>query len=412
MIDKEKKYFRSGLGLRKEIGEVISAEFSAEVIEFLKDNDYKIKIDRLEFSLAREFGFCYGVERAVNYSYQIFKKFPEKRVFITGEVIHNPQVNQKLLDMGVRFLSGPNQGENKREDIGLEDVIVLPAFGVPVKDLDFYRETGCTIVDTTCGSVIVVWKNVEKYAQQGYTAVVHGKWHHEETRATCSQTGKYKDGHFLVLLNLKEAEEVREYIRGNRTKKEFLELFKDAVSPGFDPDIHLQKIGIANQTTMLMTETAELSTFLKSAYEEKFGAEKINDHFMAMDTICSATQERQDALNMLVDEENADLFVVIGGFNSSNTVNLANIARSSGRPAYHIRGPEDILSPEEITCLPGLKRDVIVRKNWLPEGEIKIGITAGASTPNSVVGKTIEAIVEAAGLSGELSSLLGKEKSK
>ena len=163
---------------------------------------------------------------------------------------------------------------------------------------------------------------------------------------------------------------------------------------------------------MLMTETAELSIFLKSAYEEIFGAENIDDHFMAMDTICSATQERQDALNMLVDEANADLFVVIGGFNSSNTANLANIARSSGSPAYHIRGPGDILSSDEITCLPGLKKDVIVRKNWLPKGEVKIGITAGASTPNSVVGKTIEAIVETAGFGAELSSLMGKAKSE
>ena len=210
MVDKEKKYFRSGLGLRKEVGAVINAEFSAEVIEFLKNNGYKIKIDRLEFNLAREFGFCYGVERAVNYSYQIFRKFPEKRVFITGEVIHNPQVNQKLLDMGVRFLSGPNQGDNKGEDIGSEDVIVLPAFGVPVKELEFFQKAGCTIVDTTCGSVIVVWKNVEKYARRGYTAVVHGKWQHEETRATCSQTGKYEGGHYLVVLNLKEAGEIYE----------------------------------------------------------------------------------------------------------------------------------------------------------------------------------------------------------
>ena len=404
--EKEKKYFRAGLGLRKELGEIIDKEFTAHIIEYMKANDFKLKIGHLTFLLAKEFGFCYGVERAINYSYQVFRKFPDKRVFITGEVIHNPYVNKRLLDMGVRFLSGDNKGDNKIEDIGPDDVVILPAFGVPVNDLQRFHDIGCTIVDTTCGSVIVVWKNVEKYAKNGFTSLVHGKWYHEETKATCSQATKYDGGHYLVILDMKEAEMVVDYINGKIDKEAFCDHFQECISDGFDPDIHLQRIGMANQTTMLMTETQKISDFLNEEYVKKYGPENIDEHFRAMDTICSATQERQDALKEMIKLEDPDIFLVIGGFNSSNTANLANIGRQTEKPTYHIRGTEDIYDDGSISYLPGLKKDLKTQAGWLSEGETTIGITAGASTPNSVIGKVINEIIEMENLTGELQELL------
>jgi 4-hydroxy-3-methylbut-2-enyl diphosphate reductase len=404
----EKKYFRSGLGARKEVEGEVNHEYSASLIDYIKKHDFHLKIGRFDFVLAREFGFCYGVERAVNYSYQVFQKFPDKKVFLTGEIIHNPQVNKKLLDMGVRFLSGPDRGENKKEEITGEDVVIIPAFGVPVEDLLYYRQTGCTIVDTTCGSVIVVWKNVEKYARDGFTALVHGKWYHEETRATCSQAVK-NNGHYLVVLNIKEAEYVRNYLEGKMSRKDFFTSFENAVSPGFDPDRHLKKIGMANQTTMLMGETREISDFFEKIYRKKHG-EKYSEYFRSMDTICSATQQRQDALKEMIEFENPDLFLIIGGYNSSNTGNLANIARKTGKRAFHIRGPGDLLSEKKIHCLPGIKRAEKDIAGWLPEGEVKIGLTAGASTPNSVVGRTIEKIISFEGLEERLEEMVGKTR--
>jgi 4-hydroxy-3-methylbut-2-enyl diphosphate reductase len=411
-MSEEKKYFRAGLGLRKEMNEVIDREFTAAIIEYMKANNYRLQVGPYTFVLAKEFGFCYGVERAINYSYQIFKKFPDKRVFITGEVIHNPFVNKRLLDMGVRFLSGQYQRDNKVEDIQAEDVVILPAFGVPVSDLQRFREIGCTIVDTTCGSVIVVWKNVEKYAQAGFTSVVHGKHYHEETRATCSQATKYEHGHYLVILDQKEAKMIADYLAGKLKKESFCRHFADAMSPDFDPDKHLQRIGMANQTTMLMSETQLISDYLATVYAERFGAEKLNEHFRAMDTICSATQERQDALKDLISEEDVDIFVIIGGFNSSNTANLANIGKATGKATYHIRGEEDILPGNTIRSLPGLKHEAIETAAWLPEKEQKIAVTAGASTPNTVIATVIEKILRDNNLSAELETTLAKMTNK
>jgi 4-hydroxy-3-methylbut-2-enyl diphosphate reductase len=406
MDKKEKTYFRAGLGLRKEMNEVIEQEYSADIIKYMKANDYQIKIDRLQFSLAKEFGFCYGVERAINYSYQIFSKFPDKRVYITGEVIHNPYVNKRLIDMGVRFLSGPNKGENKKEDLTADDVIILPAFGVTVADLQYFQEKGCVIVDTTCGSVIVVWKNVEKYAANGYTSVVHGKAYHEETKATCSQTEKYPGAHYIVILNQDDAGAIVSFLDGNMSKTDFMAKFDGATSPGFDPEQHLQKIGMANQTTMLMTETQAISDYLKSEYTRIFGEDDIDNHFKAMDTICSATQERQDALKDLIAEEELDMFIVIGGFNSSNTANLANIGKATGKPTFHIRGEEDVLSANEIRHLPGLKQEEQLAVGWLGSDALNIAITAGASTPNNVIGNVIRKICLEAGLEASLQKIL------
>jgi len=406
MVQEEKKYFRSGLGLRKEIGEVIDKEFTAEIVEFMKANEFKLEIGRFKFILAQEFGFCYGVERAINYSYQIFRKFPDKRVFITGEVIHNPYVNKRLLEMGVRFLSGQYQKDNKIEDITADDVVILPAFGVPVKDLQHFQDIGCTIVDTTCGSVIVVWKNVEKYAKNGFTSIVHGKWYHEETIATCSQATKHENGHYLIILDMEEAGIVVDYINGKTDKETFCKHFSNCISEGFDPDIHLEKIGMANQTTMLMTQTQEISNYIQKAYAAKFGEDKIEDHFRAMDTICSATQERQDSLKDMIKDENPDMFLVIGGFNSSNTANLANIGRHTSKPTYHIRGVEDIHDDGSISYIPGLKKDELQKPGWLFGDRITMGVTAGASTPNSVIGTVLNAIIENDGLAEELQKIL------
>ena len=246
----EQRYFKKGLGLRKVVGVQVERDYRSDLIERMRAEDHRLSAGDLTFVLAREFGFCYGVDRAIEYAYESRKKFPERRVFITGEIIHNPGVNRRLVDMDIRFLDGRDP-ESTYEDLTREDVVILPAFGVPVQTLDRLRGTGCVVVDTTCGSVLNVWKNVERYARDGFTALIHGKYYHEETRATASQAVKYPNGHYIVVLDMDEALVVCDYIDGRGDRSEFLARFEKAVSPGFDPDVHLERLGCANQTTVL-----------------------------------------------------------------------------------------------------------------------------------------------------------------
>jgi 4-hydroxy-3-methylbut-2-enyl diphosphate reductase len=336
--------------------------------------------------LAREFGFCYGVDRAVDYAYQTRRRFPDKRVFLTGEIIHNPHVNDKLRACGVRFLDDPG------EDIGTlsaSDVVILPAFGVTNALLAQIDRQGCTMVDTTCGSVLNVWKNVVRYAQDGYTAVIHGKVHHEETRATASQALKTPTGKYLVVLNREEAAVVCRYIRDGGDARDFLAMFGEAVSEGFDPNRDLVRVGLANQTTMLMSESLEIGEMFRQAMADRYGAETLPDHYRAFDTICSATQERQDAVLQLLDEHPLDLMLVIGGYNSSNTANLARIC--AGRvPTYHIADDDCLASPNEIRHKPVGATVEVAASGWLPaDGPVVVGLTAGASTPDNIVGAAI-----------------------
>jgi 4-hydroxy-3-methylbut-2-en-1-yl diphosphate reductase len=395
--------FRKGLDLKDAVSGALAQDYHSALIEEIKTNDFRYVAGRLTIHLAREFGFCYGVDRAVDYAYQARKRFGDRRVFLTGEIIHNPHVNDKLRAAGIRFLTDPGEDAAR---LGPEDVVILPAFGVTVTDLQRFQEQGCTQVDTTCGSVLNVWKNVTRYARDGYTSIIHGKYRHEETRATASQALKFPNGRYLVVLDREEAGCVCDYIRRGGDRDAFMARFAKGASAGFDPDRDLEHVGLANQTTMLMSESLEIAEMVRLAMCDRYGEAALADHFRAFDTICSATQERQDAVVSLLERERLDLMVVVGGYNSSNTCNLARICAQQVS-TYHIAEPDGLLSSTVIrhrrvppTGAPNASTVEIESRDWLPLGRpIVVGLTAGASTPNNIIGAVVQRL--AAFASGE-----------
>jgi 4-hydroxy-3-methylbut-2-enyl diphosphate reductase len=377
--------FRKGLDLKAAVAGMLAESYHSDLIERIKANDFVYRTGRLTVHLAREFGFCYGVDRAVDYAYQTRKRFPDRRVFLTGEIIHNPHVNDKLRAMDVRFMSDAGCG---LDQVRPDDVVILPAFGVTIATLRELEGRGCTLVDTTCGSVLNVWKNVRRYAESGYVSIIHGKVWHEETRATASHAVEY-GGHYLVVLDKGQTGRVCEYIRRGGDAASFREAFADAVSPGFNPERDLQRIGLANQTTMLMSESLEIGERLREAMIDRYGESDLADHYQAFDTICSATQDRQDAVVALLEERLVDVMLVIGGYNSSNTCNLARICAAS-RPTFHIADPGCLMSSTEIRHRPVGRKEEVVATGWLPaEGDVTVGVTSGASTPDNLVAETL-----------------------
>jgi len=396
--------FRKGLDLKEAVADRLAADYHSALVDEVKAADYTYRSGRLTVHLAREFGFCYGVDRAVDYAYQARSRFAERRVFLTGEIIHNPHVNDKLRAAGVRFLSDAAERETV---LGPDDVVILPAFGVTVGEMGRLADRGCTLVDTTCGSVLNVWKNVARYAQDGFTAVIHGKVHHEETRATASQALKVPGGRYLVVFDKAEAGAVCDVIRRGGGGDAFLARFGHAASEGFDPERDLARIGLANQTTMLMSESLEIGEMFRQAMLERYGESELPLRFRAFDTICSATQERQDAVVALLDRHPLDLMLVVGGYNSSNTCNLANIC-AARVPTYHIADPDGLVSANGIrhrpvtgAGVPGRTAREATSTGWLPvAGAVRVGLTAGASTPNNIVGRVIERLAGFAGAGG------------
>ena len=386
--------FRKGLDMKEAVAGELAAAYHSTLVEEVRASDFRFDAGRLTLHLAREFGFCYGVDRAVDYAYQAVARFPGRQVYLTGEIIHNPHVNDRLRANGIRFLSDP--GERTVADLGPDDVVILPAFGITVREMLAFTERGCTLVDTTCGSVLNVWKNVVRYAQDGFTSIIHGKVKHEETRATASQALKYPQGRYLVVLDRDEAAVVCDYIRGRGDREAFLARFAGAVSPGFDPDRDLVRVGCANQTTMLMSESLEIGEMIGAAMRERY-TDAAAQHFRAFDTICSATQERQDAVEALLDSEPLDLMIVVGGYNSSNTCNLARICAARVR-TYHISDPGCLLSADRIRHRPvgapstAAASEVVTENCLAREGRVVVGLTAGASTPNNIVGQVIETL--------------------
>jgi 4-hydroxy-3-methylbut-2-enyl diphosphate reductase len=287
--------------------------------------------------------------------------------------------------MGIRFLS--DEGE-RLDRLTAADVVILPAFGVTVAMLRELDQRGCTLIDTTCGSVLNVWKNVHRYAEGGFTSVIHGKVWHEETQATASQTAGY-GGKYLVVFDRPETEVVCDYIRHGGDAEAFMRRFSKAASAGFDPDRDLQHIGLANQTTMLMTESLEIGDMIRQAMTDRYGEAELASRYQAFDTICSATQDRQDAVVALLRDHPVDLMIVIGGYNSSNTANLARICAAS-RPTFHIADPSGLVSPGEIRHRPVGAKAEETTTEWLPSaGPLAIGLTSGASTPDNLVGTAI-----------------------
>ncbi len=394
----ENHIYRKGLGLRKNIAPQLRRDYASGLVTFVKGHGNRLTAGGLTLLLAREFGFCYGVERAVDYAYQTREKFPDHRIFLVGDMIHNPFVNRQLREMGIRILPVPEAGREDYSFIQQEDVVVLPAFGVPLHTLQRLKQRGCILVDTTCGSVISVWKRVEEYARDGFTVLVHGKAKHEETRATVSRARAHPGGKYLVVLNKQEARLVCDQILGRADQQAFFQRFKLAMSPGFDPARDLRKIGLANQTTMLKSESLEIADMIRQAMIRRYGEENLVAHFRTFDTVCTATQDRQDAVLELVTREKVDLMLVVGGFQSSNTGHLTEIA-AQFVPTFHIESADFLLSPSAIRHKDPVTGEVKETQNWLPTSPVRIGITSGASTPNSILGEVIERLFALRGIS-------------
>ena len=383
--------FRKGLDLKHTVAAELNQNYYSDLVQRIKADDYQYRSGRLTIHLAHEFGFCYGVDRAVDYAYQTRERFPDRRVFLTGEIIHNPHVNERLRRKGILFLSDT---DDTRAPLDPEDVVVLPAFGVTTGEMQRFSDIGCVMVDTTCGSVLNVWKNVKRYAQDGFTSIIHGKVWHEETQATASQALTFPNGRFLVVLNLDETNAVCDYIRHGGDRDAFLARFRDAVSPGFDPDRDLEHIGLANQTTMLMSESLDVQELFRQAMTDRYGIEFVGSHFRAFDTICSATQDRQDAVVALLKDKPIDLMIVIGGYNSSNTCNLARMCAAKV-PTFHIADPECLESADAIRYRPAGGKSEIRAAGWLPAGgDVSVGLTSGASTPDNLVGTTVRRLTD------------------
>ncbi len=374
--------------------ELVSAEvavhYQSSLVEKIKDQGGKITRGNTTLLLAQDFGFCYGVERAIDLAYASRKVFPENRIFLIGEIIHNPEVNRQLRDMDIVSLPW-KEIDATYDDLQPEDVVIVPAFGAPTSFMEKIEQRGCYTVDTTCGDVMKVWRRVRGYAKEGITSIIHGKENHEETRATSSRAlGENKDGHYLVILTLADTDYVCEYIRGNGGKQEFLTRFKGSYPPDFDPDIHLRKIGVANQTTMLKSETQEIQNRLAKAVSDRDGSP---ENFSMFDTICGATQERQDALFEML-KTKMDLLLVVGGYNSSNTAHLVEIGEKE-LPTFFIRDASQITSLGLIVHYDlhhGKERTSDYAAVFDGKEHVTIGLTAGASCPNNLIEATVRKV--------------------
>jgi 4-hydroxy-3-methylbut-2-enyl diphosphate reductase len=391
----ETSHYRRGFGLKEAIAPALHADYHSGLVERLKESGYRLRAGDLTFLLAREFGFCYGVDRAVEYAYETRRRFPDRVIHLTGEIIHNPHVNKRLETMGIRFLRKADGSGPGFAAVRPDDVVVLPAFGVTMDEMEILRAIGCVLVDTTCGSVLNVWKNVDRFSASGFTAVIHGKYAHEETRATASRTGQHPGGRYLVVRDRSEAGFVCDHIRRGGDREAFLARFRQACSPGFDPDRDLGRIGLANQTTMLSSDSLEIQEMIRRALADRHGEAALAERFRAFDTICSATQDRQDAVLDLL-RLKPDLMVVIGGYNSSNTTHLSALAAREV-PSYHIEDAACIESARRIRHRPHSAHAEILTEGWLPEGPVLVGLTAGASTPNNKIGEVVGRIAELRG---------------
>ena len=385
------RYTNKGFGLKQVIGGQVVRDYASALVDRMRLEGFSLIAGDLTFHLAQEFGFCYGVDRAIEYAYETREKFPDKRIFITGEIIHNPRVNGRLSDLGIRFLDGRDEGA-AFATLRSDDVVLLPAFGVPVATMGLLREAGCIVVDTTCGSVLNVWKNVERYAREGFTALIHGRFDHEETRATSSRALLHPGGQFLVVANMQEALLAADHVEHGGDADAFRGRFAHAISPGFDPDVHLMRLGCANQTTMLSGESLAIAERMRQALVHRFGPDEAARRFLAFDTICSATQERQDALYALLAERRLDVLLVIGGYNSSNTTHLLEIGLEKGVPTFHVQDASRIDTPERIHHQPLHRTTETASSDWLPKGPAAIGVTAGASTPNAEIERVIRRV--------------------
>lgn len=368
------------------------AQYCSSLVESIIASGNEFRQGKLLISLASAFGFCDGVKRAIEIAYATCRLFPDKRIWLIGEIIHNPEVNARLDAMGLLHLPW-NLSDERYAGLTSEDVVIMPAFGISVQMREFLDAKGVQLVDSTCGNVVKVWHRVRNYARQGITSIIHGKVRHEESIATASHSrGVNGQGHFIVIFSEDDARAVADYIEGNGNREEFISRFAHCTSPGFDPDLHLLDVGVANQTTMLKDETARIQQMIRLAVEKRDGSAKRCHLF---DTICGATQDRQNALYELLDNP-LDAMFIVGGYNSSNTTHLAHIA-SLRVPTFFIKSADCLLDKDTIRCFD--LTDKSERICQLPPALMHpamlchIGITAGASCPDNVIEQVISRLL-------------------
>lgn len=371
----------------------IESHYRSALVEEIRARGGALTVGQTTVRLAKQFGFCYGVERAIDLAYAARKVFPEQRIFLLGEIIHNPDVNAQIAAMGIRHLAA-HPSDAEIDELQPEDVVIVPAFGAEIPTVEAVKARGSQIVDTTCGDVMSVWKRVRQNAREQVTSIIHGKAKHEETRATASRALGDGSGHYLVVLDLAETDFVCDYIRHGGDKAEFLRRFEGATSSGFDPDLNLRRVGVANQTTMLRGETEEVQRRLRAAIEDRDGGDPANFRFF--DTICGATQERQDALFELLAAP-LDILLVVGGYNSSNTTHLAEIGEKK-TATYFVRNAGCLHSAGEVARYDLHEKREVIARDWLPaSGPLQLGITAGASCPNNLIEDVIHRVLELRG---------------
>jgi 4-hydroxy-3-methylbut-2-enyl diphosphate reductase len=376
----------------------VANHYQSSIVEKVRARDGILTIGKTTIRLAKQFGFCYGVERAIDLAYASRRVFPDHRIFLIGEIIHNPEVNRQLEAMNIVSLPW-REMNGQYDDLTENDVVIVPAFGAPISFMDKVESRGCLTVDTTCGDVMKVWKRVRGFAKNGITSIIHGKADHEETRATASRAaGEDGKGHYLIVLTLEDVDFILNYLLNSGDAGAFCERFSGAMSEGFDPDIHLSLLGVANQTTMLKSETEEIQRRVREAVVKRDGNA---DNFSVFDTICGATQERQDALFDLL-KHTMNLLLVVGGYNSSNTTHLVEIGEKE-LPTFFIRSAECIVSLEEIIHYDLHQKEEVSAYSavFSAEEPIVIGITAGASCPSNLIEDTILKIFELRGIDAE-----------
>lgn len=353
----------------------------------------RVEREGVDFLIARHFGFCFGVDNAVEVAYRALAENKGKRIFLVSEMIHNPAVNADLEKRGVQFLRTSDGREViSAATLRSDDVVIVPAFGAPLSVMEELTAAGVAIAsyDATCPFVEKVWRRAAQLGKEGFSLVVHGKGYHEETRATFSRVQRCAPGG-IVVKTVREVEDLCRFIRSDQDSESFYAQFGSKVTPGFDPAKHMQRLGVINQTTMLAEETQEVGRLVRQALVDRFGIENIAEHFAdTRDTLCYATSENQSAARALLSED-ADCAIVVGGFNSSNTANLATVLRQRFT-TYHIRGVEDLDDGGGILHLPPegeARRDA----SWLPTHRpLRIALTAGASTPDAAIEQVIEKV--------------------
>jgi 4-hydroxy-3-methylbut-2-enyl diphosphate reductase len=365
---------------------------TAGLVAQMRENGNTWQYKGITVKLAEAYGYCWGVERAVQMAYEARKTYPNQKLHITNEIIHNPAVNQRLKEMDVSIIEDrPGLGKDF-DTVKQGDVVILPAFGASVPELRLLSERNVQIVDTTCPWVAKVWNAVDNQARKSHTSVIHGKYAHEETVATASFATTY-----IVVKDMKEAQYVADYIMHGGNKQEFMEKFKNAVSEGFDPDSDLERVGLANQTTMLRDETLAIGKLLEKTMMQKYGPASLKEHYMVMDTICDATQERQSAVSDMVGhqedpQKKLDMMLVVGGFNSSNTSHLQEIPEMQGVPSYWVNSAACIDVEQNKIMHKTAHGEMRETTCWLPEGPLTIGVTSGASTPDRAVEDVLDKV--------------------